>query len=164
MTCHSASLPESPPSLPGDPTTSYYRIASTTSLSYHPPYSYIYYWQQYSLLLCRHYSSSYIHIDVHIPICYLQPTSTIVIRSMRIMAYILSSLLSSYNCSHVGNLILILTYNVSMFLYSVVILLQYSICFQCGFTVIALHHIYAHKPVLILLVCFTYTLSIFYSV
>ena len=81
-----------------------------------------------------------------------------------IAAYILSPLLSQYYNIYIVNLFVIPTYNdaipylMSSLFYSIL-----SVSSVIG-QFIALHHTYAHKPVLILVICFTYLVSISHTV
>ena len=81
-----------------------------------------------------------------------------------IAAYILSPLLSQYYCLHIVNLFVIpiyydaIPYLMSSSFYS--ILSDSSVVVQG----IALHHTYGHKPVLILIICFIYLVSISHTV
>ena len=77
-----------------------------------------------------------------------------------IAAYILPPLLSQYYCLHIVDLFIIpIYYDTIPYLMSSSF---YSILSISGVVVqlIALHHTYAHKPVLILVICFTYLVSI----
>ena len=81
-----------------------------------------------------------------------------------IAAYILSPVLSQYNCLHVINVfVLSISYDAIPHLMS---LSSYGILPVSSVVVpfIALHHTYAHKPVLILIICFTYFVSISHTV
>ena len=81
-----------------------------------------------------------------------------------ITANLLFPALSEYNCSDIVNLIVISIYYDAIFLYmssSLHNLLSVSIV---NVQFIALHHTYAHEPVWILVVCFTYTVSIAHTV
>ena len=81
-----------------------------------------------------------------------------------IAAYILSPWLSQYNCLHIVNLFVItiyyddISYLMSSSFYSIPSVS--SVLVQC----IALHHTYANKRVLILVICFTYLVSISHNV
>ena len=81
-----------------------------------------------------------------------------------IAAYILSPLLSQYYCLHIVNLFVLsisydaIPYLMSSSFYS--ILSVSSVVAQF----IPLHHPYVHKPVLILVICFTYLLSMSHTV
>ena len=81
-----------------------------------------------------------------------------------IAAYILSPLLSYYYCSHIVNLIVNsiyydpISFYMSSSFYRILSVSSVVVRF------IALHHTYAHKPVLILVVCFTYLVSISHTV
>ena len=81
-----------------------------------------------------------------------------------IAAYILFPLLSQYYCLHIVNLFVIpiyydaILYLMSSSFYS--ILSVSSVVAQF----IALHYTYAHKPVLILVMCLTYLVSISHTV
>ena len=77
-----------------------------------------------------------------------------------IAAYILSPLLSYYDCLHIVNVFIIsiyydaIPYRMLSSFYNIVSVSSVDIQF------IALHHTYAHKPGLILIICFTYLVAI----
>ena len=81
-----------------------------------------------------------------------------------IAAYILSPLLSLYYCLHIVNLLVVsiyhyaIPYPMSSSFYSILSVSSVVVQF------IALHHTYVYQPVLILVICFTYLVSISYSV
>ena len=81
-----------------------------------------------------------------------------------IAAYILCPLLCQYYCLHILNLFVTTTYYdtipylMSSSFYSILSVSTVIVQF------IALHHTYAHKPVLILVICFTYLASISHTV
>ena len=81
-------------------------------------------------------------------------------RASFIAAYILYPLLSQYDCSHIVNLKVIwiyhdaIVYHMSLSFSSILSISSVVVQF------IAFHHAYAHKPVLILVICFIYVLSI----
>ena len=78
--------------------------------------------------------------------------------------YIPCPLLSQYYCSHIVNLFVITIY------YDAIRYLMSSSFYRIlsvsivGVQFIALHHTYAHKPVLILVICCTYLVSISHPV
>ena len=81
-----------------------------------------------------------------------------------IAAHILCTMLSEYYCSHIVNLFVLVIFNdpipylmLSSF---------YSILSVSSVTVefLPLHHTYAHKLLLILVICFTYVVSISHTV
>ena len=81
-----------------------------------------------------------------------------------IMPYILSTLLSLYYCSHIVNLLVLAIYYddiAYLMLSSLHSILSVSILVV---HFILLHTTYAHKPVLILVICFTYLVSISHTV
>ena len=79
-------------------------------------------------------------------------------------AYILSPLLRQYYCSHIVNLVVLsisydpIPYLMSSSFYSILSVSSVVVQF------IAWHHTDAHKPVLILLICFIYLMSISHTV
>ena len=81
-----------------------------------------------------------------------------------ITAYILNPLLCKYYCSHIIYLFVLFIYYdaildyMSSFFYRILSGSTVAVQF------IALHHTYAHKPVLILVICFTYLVSISHTI
>ena len=81
-----------------------------------------------------------------------------------IAAYIPCPLLSQYYCLHIVNLFVILIYYdaipylMSSSLYSILSVSSVVVQF------IPLHHTYAHEPAMILIICFTYLVSISHTV
>ena len=83
---------------------------------------------------------------------------------MFIAAYILCPWWSQYYCLHIVNLIIIpIYYDAIPYLMSLSFDSILSVCSE-AVQFIALNHTYEHKPVLILVVCFTYLVSISHTV